>query len=53
MTIYGDSYGSWFTQAFIARHPTMVRAVILDSTYYLRGLSPWYESSAAAPATAR
>ena len=38
VTIYGDSYGSWFTQAFIARHPTMVRAVILDSTYYLRGL---------------
>ena len=45
VTIYGDSYGSWFTQAFIARHPAMVRAVILDSTYYLRGLSPWYESS--------
>jgi pimeloyl-ACP methyl ester carboxylesterase len=45
VTVYGDSYGSWFTQAFIARHPTMVRNVILDSTYYLRGLSPWYESS--------
>ena len=45
VTIYGDSYGSWFTQAFIARHPTLVRAVILDSTYYLRGLSPWYASS--------
>ena len=45
VTIYGDSYGSWFTQAFIARHPTMVGAVILDSTYYLRGLSPWYASS--------
>ena len=46
VTIYGDSYGSWFTQAFIARHPTLVGAVILDSTYYLRGLSPWYASSA-------
>ena len=45
VTIYGDSYGSWFTQAFIARDPTLVRAVILDSTYYLRGLSPWYASS--------
>ena len=45
VTIYGDSYGSWFTQAFIARHPTMVGAVILDSTYYQRGLSPWYASS--------
>jgi pimeloyl-ACP methyl ester carboxylesterase len=45
VTIYGDSYGSWFTQAFIARHPKMVKAVILDSTYYLRGLSPWYASS--------
>ena len=45
VTIYGDSYGSWFTQAFIARHPAMIGAVILDSTYYLRGLSPWYASS--------
>jgi pimeloyl-ACP methyl ester carboxylesterase len=45
VTIYGDSYGSWFTQAFIARHPAMVGAMILDSTYYLRGLSPWYASS--------
>jgi len=45
VTIYGDSYGSWFVQAFIARHPRLVRAVILDSTYYLRGLSPWYASS--------
>jgi pimeloyl-ACP methyl ester carboxylesterase len=45
VTIYGDSYGSWFTQAFIARHPSLVHAVILDSTYYLRGLSPWYASS--------
>ncbi len=45
VTIYGDSYGSWFTQAFIARHPRLVSAVILDSTYYLRGLSPWYASS--------
>lgn len=45
VTIYGDSYGSWFTQAFIARHPKMAQAVILDSTYYLRGLSPWYASS--------
>jgi pimeloyl-ACP methyl ester carboxylesterase len=45
VTMYGDSYGSWFTQAFMARHPKMVRAIILDSTYYLRGLSPWYASS--------
>jgi pimeloyl-ACP methyl ester carboxylesterase len=45
VTIYGDSYGSWFVQAFIARHPRLVSAVILDSTYYLRGLSPWYASS--------
>jgi pimeloyl-ACP methyl ester carboxylesterase len=45
VTMYGDSYGSWLTQAFISRHPRMVKAVILDSTYYLRGLSPWYASS--------
>jgi pimeloyl-ACP methyl ester carboxylesterase len=43
--LYGDSYGSWFAQAFMARHRERLHAVVLDSTYPVRGLDPWYASS--------
>jgi pimeloyl-ACP methyl ester carboxylesterase len=43
--LYGDSYGSWFAQAYAARHPGDLSAVILDSTYPIRGLDPYYASS--------
>lgn len=43
--LYGDSYGSWFAQAYAARHPEDLSAVILDSTYPIRGLDPYYASS--------
>ncbi|HXS44755.1 MAG TPA: alpha/beta hydrolase [Solirubrobacteraceae bacterium] len=43
--LYGDSYGSWFAQSFMGRHPDRLRAVVLDSTYPVRGLDPWYASS--------
>jgi pimeloyl-ACP methyl ester carboxylesterase len=43
--LYGDSYGSWFAQAYAARHPGDLAAVILDSTYPIRGLDPYYASS--------
>jgi pimeloyl-ACP methyl ester carboxylesterase len=43
--LYGDSYGSWFVQTFIAHHPDRLHSVILDSTYPVRGLDPWYASS--------
>ncbi|HEY3774493.1 MAG TPA: alpha/beta hydrolase [Solirubrobacteraceae bacterium] len=45
VTLYGDSYGSWFSQAFMARYPDQLRAVILDSTYAVHDLDPWYGSS--------
>jgi pimeloyl-ACP methyl ester carboxylesterase len=45
VTLYGDSYGSWFAQAYMARYPTTLRAVILDSTYAIHGLDPYYASS--------
>ena len=44
--LYGDSYGSWFVQAFIARFPGVLRSVILDSTYSAHALNPYYASSA-------
>jgi pimeloyl-ACP methyl ester carboxylesterase len=43
--LYGDSYGSWFAQAFAARYPRQLRSVILDSTYPIHRLDPWYASS--------
>ena len=43
--LYGDSYGSWFTQAFMARYPGLLSSVILDSTYPIAGLDPDYGSS--------
>jgi pimeloyl-ACP methyl ester carboxylesterase len=45
VTLYGDSYGSWFSQAFMARYPGQLKAVILDSTYAIHDLDPWYASS--------
>jgi pimeloyl-ACP methyl ester carboxylesterase len=46
--LYGDSYGTWFAQSFMARHPGRLHSVILDSAYPVRGLDPWYASSGAA-----
>ncbi len=43
--LYGDSYGSWFAQSFMARHRDQLRSVVLDSTYPVRDLDPWYASS--------
>ena len=40
--LYGDSYGSWFAQAFASRYPGLLRSVTLDSTYQVLGLDPWY-----------
>ena len=31
--LYGDSYGTCFVQAFIARHPRALHSVVLDSAY--------------------
>jgi pimeloyl-ACP methyl ester carboxylesterase len=44
--LYGDSYGSFFAQAFASRYPQLLRSVILDSAYQTVGLDPWYRSSA-------
>lgn len=46
--LYGDSYGSYFCQAFAGRHGGRLRSLILDSTYPVVGLSPWYPEAAGA-----
>lgn len=43
--IYGDSYGSFFVQAFAGRHPDRVRSIVLDGAYQVTGGSPWYPST--------
>ncbi len=43
--LYGDSYGTFFVQHFIARHPGLLHSVVLDSAYSRRDLDPWYASS--------
>jgi pimeloyl-ACP methyl ester carboxylesterase len=40
--LYGDSYGTYFSQAFAGRHPAMLRSLVLDSAWPVVGESPWY-----------
>lgn len=42
INLYGDSYGTWFSQTFAGRHPERLRSVVLDSAYPVRGQSAWY-----------
>ena len=46
--IYGDSYGTFFVQSFVLRHPERIRSVVLDGTYGVEGLDPWYPEISAA-----
>jgi pimeloyl-ACP methyl ester carboxylesterase len=46
--MYGDSYGTFFVQEFMARHPRALHSVVLDSAYPRRDLDPWYASSGTA-----
>ena len=43
--LYGDSYGTFFVQDFIARHPNVINKVVLDSSYPRSGTDPWYATS--------
>ncbi len=40
--LYGDSYGTFFAQAFAVRHADRLRTVVLDSAYPVEGQDPWY-----------
>ena len=40
--LYGDSYGTFFSQTFAVRFPELVRTVILDSAYSVQWPDPWY-----------
>ncbi|HEX3847703.1 MAG TPA: alpha/beta fold hydrolase [Steroidobacteraceae bacterium] len=47
--LYGDSYGTYFEQVFAARHPGLLRSIVLDGAYPLDGPDyAWYPSYAGA-----
>jgi pimeloyl-ACP methyl ester carboxylesterase len=50
--IYGDSYGTFFAQTFLKRHPSRVTRIVLDGAYPAQGLDPWYPSTTPAIANA-
>jgi pimeloyl-ACP methyl ester carboxylesterase len=43
--LYGDSYGTYFSQSFLSRYPNRLRSVTLDSAYEARDLDPWYHTT--------
>jgi pimeloyl-ACP methyl ester carboxylesterase len=40
--LYGDSYGTFFSQVFTARYASMLRSVTLDAAYPVSETNPWY-----------
>ncbi len=46
--LYGDSYGTFFTQVFTGRHPAQVRSLVLDSAYPTYGESAYYPTQSPA-----
>ena len=48
VNVYGDSYGTYFAQAFAVRHRERVRAVVLDAAYAVDGFDPWIREESVA-----
>ena len=47
--LYGDSYGTYFSQVFALRHPQRLRSLVLDGAYPLSGPDyAWYPNYAIA-----
>ena len=40
--LYGDSYGTFFSQTFAVRHPDRLNSVVLDAAYFVTGTDPFY-----------
>ena len=40
--LYGDSYGTFFSETFSGRHPERLRALVLDGAYPVKDQSPWW-----------
>ena len=50
--LYGDSYGTYFSQSFLSQFPQLLRSVVLDSAYEARDLDPWYVTTVTTARTA-
>jgi pimeloyl-ACP methyl ester carboxylesterase len=48
LDLYGDSYGTFFVQVFVGRHPDLGRSVVLDGAYPAYGETGWYPTQAPA-----
>ena len=46
--LYGDSYGTFFAQAFAGRHPERLRSLVLDGAFPVIDFSAWYPETAPA-----
>jgi pimeloyl-ACP methyl ester carboxylesterase len=46
--VYGDSYGTFFAQVYVGRHPDQVRSVVLDGAYPTYGEDGWYATHGSA-----
>jgi pimeloyl-ACP methyl ester carboxylesterase len=44
--LYGDSYGTFFSQTFAGRYPNRLRSLVLDAAYPVINFSPWYPENA-------
>jgi pimeloyl-ACP methyl ester carboxylesterase len=42
--LYGDSYGTFFSQTFAGRHPGLLRTLTLDAAYPTFGEDAWYDT---------
>jgi pimeloyl-ACP methyl ester carboxylesterase len=42
VNLYGDSYGTFFSQVFTSRFPGLLSSVTLDSAYPVSQTNPWY-----------
>ena len=40
--LYGDSYGTFFSQVFTAHYASLLRSVTLDAAYPVSQADPWY-----------
>jgi pimeloyl-ACP methyl ester carboxylesterase len=40
--LYGDSYGTFFSQVFSILHRDRLRTLVLDATYPIEGADPWW-----------
>ncbi len=40
--LYGDSYGTFFSQVFTAHYASLLRSVTLDAAYPVSQTDPWY-----------